>query len=245
MTYKDRASILILQNIVTFSNLLNEQVKEQVFCSSTYRNYQNFLLLRISPLYLAKDCIILKSVIWPYLQNCILPHQAGQEIERILSLLADSVTAHAAWWSERHKMHNLFLHRFVLMLQYSRILIPVWSQTYLASNPTALQHSVKQLAHSPQRPRLVSRSFSGLLYLQDKYNTKQQELKIHFTFQKSLHRFLMIWTDFSINQSTEDNGNNCYTAQNTSEQNATSTHIIPWYIYSSIKTNVVKSSKLI
>lgn len=41
--------------------------------------------------------------------------------------------------------------------------VPVLSQMYLASRPRTLQHKVKQLAHSPQRPLLVSRSFSGLL----------------------------------------------------------------------------------
>lgn len=52
----------------------------------------------------------------------------------------------------------------------SLVLLPVQSLTYLASNPIALQHSVKQLAHSPQRPHLVSRSFSGLLYLVERKN---------------------------------------------------------------------------
>lgn len=66
------------------------------------------------------------------------------------------------------------MRMFSLKLQYSRILIPVQSQTYLASKPAALQHSVKQLAHSPQRPHLVSRSFSGLLYLQDKNKMKPE-----------------------------------------------------------------------
>ena len=43
--------------------------------------------------------------------------------------------------------------------------LPVLSQMYLASRLRALQHKVKQLAHSPQRPLLVSSNFSGLLYL--------------------------------------------------------------------------------
>lgn len=51
--------------------------------------------------------------------------------------------------------------------------VPVLSQTYRASSPAALQHSVKQLAHSPQRPLLVSRSFSGLLYLEFTVQSKQ------------------------------------------------------------------------
>lgn len=42
---------------------------------------------------------------------------------------------------------------------------PVLSQMHLASRSKALQHRVKQFAHSPHRPLLVSSSFSGLLYL--------------------------------------------------------------------------------
>lgn len=61
--------------------------------------------------------------------------------------------------------------------------LPVQSLTYLASNPTALQHSVKQLAHSPQRPRLVSRSFSGLLYLVEK-NKQMQNNGKHISSSK-------------------------------------------------------------
>lgn len=46
--------------------------------------------------------------------------------------------------------------------------LPLLHHIYLASRPKALQHNVKQLAHSPQRPLLVSNSFSGLLYLNEK-----------------------------------------------------------------------------
>lgn len=49
--------------------------------------------------------------------------------------------------------------------QISGLVPPVLSHTYRASRPSARQHSVKQLAHSPQRPLLVCKSFSGLLYL--------------------------------------------------------------------------------
>lgn len=60
--------------------------------------------------------------------------------------------------------------------------LPLLHHIYLASRPKALQHNVKQLAHSPQRPLLVSNSFSGLLYLNEKkkknssviYNTKNR-----------------------------------------------------------------------
>ena len=40
----------------------------------------------------------------------------------------------------------------------------VQSRTHRASYPSARQHSVKQLAHSPQRPRRVSSSLPGSLY---------------------------------------------------------------------------------
>ena len=46
--------------------------------------------------------------------------------------------------------------------------VQTWSAqlvTCRASKPSALQNSVKQLAHSPHRPRRVSRSLAGLLYL--------------------------------------------------------------------------------
>lgn len=76
--------------------------------------------------------------------------------------------------------------------------IPVLSQMYLASRPTALQHRVKQLAHSPQRPLLVSSSFSGLLYL---VLTRTDEAsKICHTHTHTPH-FVMNFTDVNVTDS--------------------------------------------
>lgn len=67
--------------------------------------------------------------------------------------------------------------------------VPVLSQIYLASRPMALQHSVKQLAHSPQRPLLVSRSFSGLLYLERKPEYRMSINESDSFFSMQIHSY--------------------------------------------------------